>query len=140
MQLYQNVLVCVDIFSEYQKVLDKASALVSSPSQMSLVYASFPLAYYESYGFSLGSDIVYDNQKAAKDRLLSIAKEAKIPQQQAYAPVGSAVEEIHALSEKIHADLIVIGTHGQSGWKLLLGSTANGVLHGVKCDVLAVRM
>ena len=44
------------------------------------------------------------------------------------------------LADKISADLIVIGTHGQSGLKLLLGSTANAVLHGVKVDVLAVKV
>jgi universal stress protein A len=36
--------------------------------------------------------------------------------------------------------LIVIGTHGQKGLQLLLGSTANAVLHGAGCDVLAVRI
>jgi universal stress protein A len=34
----------------------------------------------------------------------------------------------------------VIGTHGQSGISLLLGSTASSVLHGSGCDVLAVRI
>ena len=38
------------------------------------------------------------------------------------------------------ADLIVIGTHGRHGLGLLLGSTASGVIHGVQCDVLAVRV
>jgi universal stress protein A len=44
------------------------------------------------------------------------------------------------MAEKINADLIVVGTHGQSGLRLLLGSTANAVLHGVKTDVLAVKV
>ena len=38
------------------------------------------------------------------------------------------------------ADLIVVGSHGRHGLALLLGSTANGVLHGATCDVLAVRV
>ena len=37
-------------------------------------------------------------------------------------------------------DLIVVGTHGRHGIGLLLGSTANSVLHGVDRDVLAVRV
>ncbi len=37
-------------------------------------------------------------------------------------------------------DLIVVGSHGRHGLALLLGSTANGVLHGANCDVLAVRV
>ena len=35
---------------------------------------------------------------------------------------------------------IVVGSHGRHGLALLLGSTASGVLHGAKCDVLAVRI
>ena len=37
-------------------------------------------------------------------------------------------------------DLIVIGGHGRHGLALLLGSTANAVLHGAPCDGLAVRI
>ena len=40
-------------------------------------------------------------------------------------------------ANEINADLIVIGSHGRRGVQLLLGSTANAILH---CDVLAVRV
>ncbi len=33
-----------------------------------------------------------------------------------------------------------IGSHGRSGWKLLLGSTANKLLHGAHCDILTLRV
>ncbi len=54
--------------------------------------------------------------------------------------MGKPEVEIHAKAEELATDLIVIGSHGRSGLALLLGSTANGVLHGAKCDVLAVRI
>jgi universal stress protein A len=37
-------------------------------------------------------------------------------------------------------DLVVVGSYGRHGLQLLLGSTANGVLHLAACDVLAVRV
>ena len=37
-------------------------------------------------------------------------------------------------------DLVVVGSHGYSGVKALLGSTANKVLHGAGCDVYTVRI
>jgi universal stress protein A len=37
-------------------------------------------------------------------------------------------------------DLIIIGSHGRHGIRILLGSTANAILHSAKCDVLAVRV
>ena len=42
--------------------------------------------------------------------------------------------------ERLKADLIIVGSHGRHGVRLLLGSTANAILHGAKCDVLAVRI
>ena len=63
-----------------------------------------------------------------------------IPVSHTHVVVGAAADEIHAAAEKLGSDLIVIGTHGRSGMRLLLGSTANAVLHGVKTDVLAVKV
>lgn len=140
MNNYQNILVALDIFSEHKTVLDRALRIAQKPDQINLVYVTFPHVYFESYGFGVGADFVNDNQKSAKATLLELAATHHIPEQHIYALIGSPVDEIHRLSESVNADLIVIGTHGQSGLKLLLGSTANGVLHGVKCDVLAVRV
>ncbi len=54
--------------------------------------------------------------------------------------VGRPESEIHRLAKEQGVDLVVVGSHGRRGIQLLLGSTANGVLHGSECDVLAVRI
>lgn len=140
MESYQNILVALDLFSEHKTVLLRTLSIAQSPSQISIVYVTFPQVYFDSYGVGVGTDFVNDNQESTKAILLKLATSHHIPDNQAYTPIGSAVDEIHLLSESVKADLIVIGTHGQSGLKLLLGSTANRVLHGVKCDVLAIRI
>lgn len=43
-------------------------------------------------------------------------------------------------AKKLHTDLIVMGSHGRHGISLLLGSTANGVIHHAQCDVFVVRV
>ena len=54
---------------------------------------------------------------------------------------GPVIPEIVRSAADLRADLIVIGTHGLAGLeRWLLGSTANDVLHGAPCDVLAVRL
>ena len=53
---------------------------------------------------------------------------------------GHPAEQIHAAADELGADLVVVGTHGRHGFALLLGSTANAVLHGAKTDILAVRV
>jgi len=55
--------------------------------------------------------------------------------------IGRPASEIRNHAENLGADLIVIGSHGRHGVSgLLLGSTANGVVHGAPCDVLTVRI
>jgi universal stress protein A len=135
---YQHILVALDLFTGHKSVLGRALSIAQRPGQISLVYVTFPKVYFDSYG--LGTDFVNDNQKSSKATLLELAKTHHIPASQIYAPIGSTLDEIHLLSESVRADLIVMGTHGQSGLKLLLGSTSNGVLHGVKCDVLAIKI
>jgi universal stress protein A len=53
-----------------------------------------------------------------------------VPQSAAFSGLGDLEAQLG----------IVIGTHGQKGLQLLLGSTANAVLHGAGCDVLSVRI
>jgi universal stress protein A len=54
--------------------------------------------------------------------------------------LGAPGSEIRELAKATKADLIVIGSHGRHGFSLLLGSTANAVLHDAGCNVLAVRL
>jgi universal stress protein A len=140
MQDYQRILVAVDIYTSYEPVLQRALNMAKKPEVLSLIHSSLPHVYFEPYGAAFGGDFVSDIRQQAETQLKQLAEKYGIPSTQVYAPLGSPVDEIHSLAEKIQAELIVIGTHGQSGLKLLLGSTANGVLHGVKCDVLAVKV
>ena len=53
---------------------------------------------------------------------------------------GTAYEEICDVARELKADLIVIATHGYSGYKrMFLGSTAERVVQHSRCPVLVVR-
>jgi hypothetical protein len=50
------------------------------------------------------------------------------------------LKEIARTADRIHADLIAIGTVGRGGIKgLLLGNTAEKVLNACRCSVLTVK-
>jgi nucleotide-binding universal stress UspA family protein len=54
---------------------------------------------------------------------------------------GVPHREIVRIAASIHADLIVMGTHGRSGLDhLLLGSTAARVIRAADCPVLTMRV
>jgi nucleotide-binding universal stress UspA family protein len=53
---------------------------------------------------------------------------------------GDAVREILRVAGEVKADLIVMGTHGRGGLsRLLMGSTAEGVMRKAPCPVLTVK-
>lgn len=54
--------------------------------------------------------------------------------------IGLPAEEIVLAAQREHADLIVMGTHGWTGFRhLMLGSEAEKVLRTATCPVLVVR-
>ncbi len=54
--------------------------------------------------------------------------------------IGIPANEIVRLVEEESIDLIVMGTHGWTGFKhLILGSTAENVVRTAKCPVLTVK-
>lgn len=66
-----------------------------------------------------------------------ISKKLKV---QVITTCGSAVDEIVRIAKKQKIDLIVIATHGRSGFKhLLLGSVTEKVVRLSSCPVLTVR-
>ena len=68
------------------------------------------------------------------------AEKLNVPADQQIVKVGPAKQIILDEAKKHDTDLVIVGSHGRHGVRLLLGSTANAVLHGAECDVLAVRV
>lgn len=142
MKSYQQILVAVDLSSEASAVVERATAMARAfGATLSLAHVIEPLNY--AYGGDLPVDfsIIEDEiRKQAKQKLHSLAQVAGIPDDRCYLPMGRAATEIHRLCDEHRIDLVILGSHGRHGLGLLLGSTANSLLHGVKTDVLAVRV
>jgi nucleotide-binding universal stress UspA family protein len=67
------------------------------------------------------------------------ARAGEMPPWEAVVLVGEPATEVVALAQRDHADLIVIATHGLSGYrKMLLGSTTEKVLRRTTVPVLVV--
>ena len=75
-----------------------------------------------------------------RQKLDDIGEEYGVPESHRHFLSGTPAREVRRFAEENKTDLIVLGTHGQKGVQLLLGATANSVLHGSSCDVLAVRV
>ncbi|TVS08638.1 MAG: universal stress protein [Gammaproteobacteria bacterium] len=147
---YKNVLVAVDLTEESDQVLVKAQHIAERDgAKLALVHVVKPIEHvYGGFGaVGLAGDFSAQmatlEQQAvshAQEQLAKMGKDIGVDKDRLFVPVGSASREIHRLAKEEGIDLIVIGSHGRHGLGLLLGSTANGVLHGASCDVLAVRV
>jgi universal stress protein A len=139
---YQTIVLAVDLTEEASQVCDRAQSLANSnQATLHLVHVIEPLSF--AYGGDIPmdfTDIQNEIEKQAREQLSRLGEKRAIPEQQQHIVVGRPETEIHNLADKLNADLIVVGSHGRHGLALLLGSTANGVLHGSKCDVLAVKV
>lgn len=139
--MYNKVIVAIDLSDESEKVLARALELVDSQSdKLVLVHAVEPIPAVwgmETYAM----DPIELQQRIvdhAHGLLEEIGGKHNIDKANLHTVLGSPGNEIRNIAESQKADAIVIGGHGHSGWKIMLGSTANKLLHGATCDVLTV--
>ena len=138
--LYKHILVGLDLSSEATFVLNKAVKIASAcGAQLSIAHVLEPIT------FGYGGDMPMDISEAqalqvhkAEQALQYFTKNTDFPIKQEHVLVGKPATELHFLAQQESADLIIVGSHGREGFALLLGSTPNSVLHGARCDVLAV--
>jgi universal stress protein A len=143
MATYKHILLAVDFTPEVGMVTRKGWNLAElSGAKSSLVHVvEYSSSSYPS-DLPLASALELDDRlkKKAEVELKELAITHGFSDAKRYVELGVPKQEIVRIAEEKMADLIVIGSHGRHGIQRLLGSTANGVLHLAKCDVLAVRI
>ncbi len=142
MSLYSHILLATDFNSETEVVVERAKAMASSNQcALSLIHVIEPIsiAYGGEFPIDLG-DLHKELEKQGRERLSELAEKLAIPEANCYLEVGLTEKEILRIAKENSVDLIVVGSHSKHGLSLLLGSTANAILHHAECDVLAVRV
>lgn len=124
---YEKILVAVDLGDESFQVMEEANRVA--------LHCCAELAVCNVT--HTPHDVV---MQEAADRLGHFADSYGIDDENVFEVAGNVAHRVRNLAAKIGADLVVVGTHGKHGLQLLTGSTANAMLHGARCDVLAVRV
>ncbi|SFW13860.1 universal stress protein [Nitrosovibrio sp. Nv17] len=99
-----------------------------------------PSPYYFTPGFEQWVDAsLGKTRQAGKDALADLAASLEMETETLFAEGPTGREIVRAAAEH-HADLLVLGTHGYTGWnRLTLGSIAEYVVRHAACPVLAVK-
>ena len=107
MQGYETILVPIDIYSDYELVVEKAIAIAGNSHKIHLLYVAYPQTNVEPYGLFLERDFSEEVREQALRQLKDVAAKHDIPYSHINVEIGSPADEIHHMAEKVNADLIV---------------------------------
>jgi universal stress protein A len=144
MDSYQHILLAVD-FSEHSDYVNRKAKHLANVfhAKLSIIHVldNIPMSD-TAYGtmIPLYENSSYELLEEEKTRFMQIGNRLNIDSACRWMVWGVPEQEIVRIAEQEHIDLIVVGSHGRHGLALLLGSTANSILHHAKCDVLAIRL
>ncbi len=142
MKSRKKILVAVDTSDEAKQVLNAAVELARCfDAELSLIHVVEPVVSENSYDLITSMPVEMDEilLKHAGEFLDSLKKDFSLDVE-SRVELGPVKSQILARAKEDAVDLIVVGSHGRHGLALLLGSTANALLHGAPCDVHVVRI
>jgi len=105
---------------------------------------SVPARYYyylapAGPGFDAVVEAIEETRQRGKNALKELADSFDLEVETIFTE-GDAGEEIVRVAEELNADLIVLGTHGHSGWKrFTIGGVAEFVGRHAPCAVLTIK-
>lgn len=138
--MYKKVLFATDFDEVGIKAAKKAKKIADeNGASLILVHVVEPIPAYAYPGFAGFAEVEISIREQAEKELLSLAKKLGMSKEDCLLEFGSTKNEILRVAQENKIDLIVAGSHGKHGLGLLLGSTANAILHGANCDMLIVR-
>lgn len=138
--MYKNILFATDLTEDTDYLIKKVREIRGlTGARLTLIHVVEPLPGY-SYAYLGIEDIEGQLIEEARQSIAKLGQTLNVPTNDQHVEIGPTKTKILKIADDIHADLIVTGSHGRHGLSLLLGSTANAVLHGAKCDVLTVRL
>lgn len=134
---YKKALVAVNIYEDMEHVIASAKAIAH---KLKLKLDVMTVIDNAAEFVPAAMDFQKSLQENAKQKLHEIKLQFDGINAEFHIAQGNPNYEITHYTEAHDCDLIIIGSHARHGLNLLLGSTANSVLHKAKCDVLTVRI
>lgn len=144
--MYQHILVPVDGSPTSYRALQEALKLAKQlKAQLALIHVMEEIWYVDSESY-LNYAELQKSVRISSEKILAQAEAAVL--QEGVSPTVKLLEArgdrianvIVAEAKRWPADLIVIGTHGRSGFShMLFGSVAEGVVRTAHVPVLLIR-
>ena len=138
--MYKRVLFATDFDEVGVLAAHKAKKIADeNGADLILVHVVEPIPAYAYPGFAGFAEVEMSIREQAEKELDELVEKLGVDVKHRFIEFGSTKNEILRVAAERDIDLIVTGSHGKHGLSLLLGSTANSILHHAQCDVLIVR-
>jgi universal stress protein A len=138
--MYKKVLFATDFDEISVNAAHKAKKIADeNGADLLLVHVVEPIPAYAYPGFAGFAEVEVSIREQAEKELNALAKQLGVDEKHRLLEFGSIKNEILRIADEQKIDLIVTGSHGKHGLGLLLGSTANAILHASHCDMLIVQ-
>ena len=138
--MYTRVLFATDFDDVGIKAAHKAKKIADeNHAELFLVHVVEPIPAYAYPGFAGFAEVELSIREQAQKELDSLADHLGVDAAHRLLEFGSTKNEVLRVAKKHKIDLLVAGSHGKHGLALLLGSTADALLHGAQCDMLVVH-
>jgi universal stress protein A len=141
---YQHLLLAIDFSDPRNYVIRKARQLAETfRAKLSIIHVldNIPMPDM-AYGTKIALEENSHDELLETEKLKfkQIADELSVSPTCRWMVWGVPGPEIVRVAKEQNVDLIIVGSHGRHGLALLLGSTANNVLHHAGCDIMAIRL
>ena len=142
---YSHILAAVDFSSSADQVLSKAIKIADrDKAKLSLLHVVEYMPPIDSAfdpmltgNWMLDEDTLVEN---ARQTLIKFSDRHGLKNVELEVQLGTPKQEITRYIEEHECDLVILGSHGRHCLNILLGSTANAVLHAMPCDILTVKV
>ncbi|MBI2790368.1 MAG: universal stress protein [Gammaproteobacteria bacterium] len=143
MGIYNSILVAVDLHPSYDEYTAKRATEIAKErgAKLYIIHCVEGIhAYGAAQGYQLIMEVEQQVEQEARKALTALAAKCGIPPEQQIIANGPPQRVVLEQAKNLKVDLIIVGGHGRHGISLLLGSTADGIMHHAECDVLAIRV
>ena len=131
-------ILCPVDFSDFCHAANEYASLLAESSGAEIVYlhVALPDVTFSSYAYvDLQSEAEQDRKRLEEIKPTVSGIKASYE-----VEFGSPSSTIVEFAQEHNVDMIVMGTHGRSGWRrVTMGSVAEAVVRNASCPVLAIK-
>lgn len=138
--MYKNILYACDLSENHyelcERVVKLARSLDASLQFLHVIETPASLQWAQSLGFAELAIPVKDGAEAV---MKTLGEAFHIPKKNLHIEIGSVYQIILEKAKEWECDLLILGTHINTGLPAFLGSTAHAVSHHPPCDILTMK-